>query len=89
MEDLANLRKIIDVLDDEILSLISERQLIVDRIGKFKSANKMAVFDGVREEFLKTYHKELSEKYNLSMEFVNKLFEIIMAEARRSQAIVH
>ena len=87
--DLTNLRKIIDVLDDEILSLIAERQIVVSHIGKLKAENKMAVLDKEREDFLKEYHKELSEKYDLSIEFVNQLFEIIMDEARRAQANVH
>ena len=39
MQELENLRKIIDLLDDEIISLISERQAVVAAIGKLKVAN--------------------------------------------------
>lgn len=88
MNELTNLRKIIDVLDDEILSLIAERQVVVERIGKLKASQKLAVFDPKREEILKKYHQELSEKYNLSLDFVINLFEIIMEEARRTQQLI-
>lgn len=88
MNELTNLRKIIDVLDDEILSLIAERQVVVERIGKLKASQKLAVFDPKREEILKQYHQELSEKYNLSLDFVINLFEIIMEEARRTQQLI-
>jgi len=86
MEDLKNLRKIIDVLDDEILALIAERQEIVERIGKLKSKQNLAVLDQNREEYLKQYHLELSTKHDLSSEFVINLFEIIMAESRKVQS---
>lgn len=85
MDELTNLRKIIDVLDDEILSLISERQAVVERIGKLKATQKIAVFDPKREEDLKVYHTELSERYNLSLDFVINLFEIIIQESRKTQ----
>lgn len=87
MDELNNLRKIIDVLDDEILALIAERQVVVERIGRLKATQKIAVFDPKREEILKQYHEELSQKYSLSIEFVIKLFETIMEESRRTQQI--
>jgi chorismate mutase len=87
MDELTNLRKIIDVLDDEILGLIAERQVVVERIGRLKASHKIAVYDPKREEILKAYHQELSEKYSLSIDFVINLFEIIMEESRRMQQI--
>lgn len=87
MDELINLRKIIDVLDDEIVSLISERQEVVERIGKIKAKQKIAVFDPKREEELKLYHEELSKKYNVSLEFIIQLFEIVLEESRRTQNI--
>lgn len=85
MQELENLRKIIDVLDDEIISLISERQLISAQIGKLKKDIKIAVFDPKREEYLQAYHKELSEKYSVSPEFVVQIFELIFMESRKTQ----
>jgi len=85
MQELENLRKIIDVLDDEIISLISERQVVSERIGKLKSELKIAVLDKAREEYLQDYHKELSEKYSVSPEFVVELFELIFTESRKTQ----
>ncbi len=85
MDELVNLRKIIDLLDDEILGLIAERQEIAVRIGRVKSRQKIAVVDLKREEILKHQHEELGKKYNLSMEFVTRLFEIILEESRKTQ----
>lgn len=87
MDELVNLRKIIDVLDDEILGLISERQEVVTRIGRIKARQKIAVVDLKREEALKEYHEDLGKKYNLSAEFVIRLFEIILEESRKTQHI--
>ncbi|MCC2624420.1 MAG: chorismate mutase [Burkholderiales bacterium] len=85
MDELVNLRKIIDLLDDEILGLIAERQEIAVRIGRVKYRQKIAVVDLKREEILKRYHEELGKKYNLSNEFVTRLFEIILEESRKTQ----
>ncbi|MCC2645432.1 MAG: pheA [Burkholderiales bacterium] len=87
MDELVNLRKIIDVLDDEIISLIAERQEVVVRVGKVKALKKIAVLDSKREELLKQQHAELAKKYNLSAEFVTRLFEIILEESRKTQHV--
>jgi chorismate mutase/prephenate dehydratase len=89
MDELVNLRKIIDLLDDEILGLIAERQEVAVRIGRVKSRQKIAVVDLKREEILKRHHEELGKKYNLSSEFVTRLFEIILEESRKTQHHIH
>jgi chorismate mutase len=88
MQELDELRKIIDVLDEEIISLIFERNIVSQKIGAFKLKNNMLVLDKNREEFLINYHKDLSLKYDISSEFVAKLFDLIMSDSRKTQECI-
>lgn len=85
MLELHRLRRDIDQIDDDILSLIAKRQQLSVKIGIIKNQNKIAVFDPEREVMVKNHYCQLSKKYNLKLEFVDELFNLIVAESRRIQ----
>lgn len=85
MLNLEELRAEIDTLDKEIIEKIAKRQAIVDQIKQFKLQHNIEVFDAKREEYLYSYHTNLSKKYNVSLTFIKKLFVLIMNESKRIQ----
>lgn len=50
MDDLPQLRKKIDHIDDAIVTLLAKRFAIVKTIGKYKKLHKLPAFDIVRRK---------------------------------------
>ncbi len=50
MEDIKELRKMIDKIDSQILKLYEERMDVVRRIGRYKIENDLPVYDAARED---------------------------------------
>ena len=86
---IASLRSRIDILDDELLDLLKKRMLLSDEIGKLKKANNVAILQNTRwHEILGKMILE-GERYNLSEEFVIKIFKAIHQESiNRQEKIV-
>ena len=86
---ISSLRSRIDILDDELLELLKKRMLLSDEIGKLKKANNVAILQNTRwHEILGKMILE-GEKYNLSEEFVIKIFKAIHQESiNRQEKIV-
>lgn len=85
MPELEELRLQIDSLDKEIIEKIAKRQRIVEEVRKFKLKHNIEVFDKVREEYLHEYHAKLSKTYDVSITFIQQLFDLIMEESKRVQ----
>jgi chorismate mutase len=87
MLNLEQLRAQIDQLDKEIIEKIAQRQRVVEEVRGFKQQHNTPVFDAKREEWLHEYHAKLSETYNVSIEFIQRLFNLIMDESKRIQKL--
>ncbi len=77
MDELVNLRKQIDSLDDKLLKILAERISVVKKIGKFKKKDSLPLLDKRR---LNKMFKSILLKatlLNLSETFVRKLFNFI------------
>lgn len=85
MEELSELRRQIDQLDEDIIEKMAKRQKVVEEVRAYKQQRHIAVFDPKREEYLEIYHTRLSQKYNVSIEFIRELFKLIMDESKRIQ----
>lgn len=85
MNKLEDLRQQIDLLDKEIIEKMALRKKIVEDVKEYKSLNNLAIFDAKREEYLEHYHAELSEQYDVSIDFIKNLFKLIMDESKRIQ----
>lgn len=83
--DISELRKEIDSVDRELLSLLEKRFHITDEIGRWKSENNYPIFDVTREgQKLQAICNEYSES-----EYCDKLcavFKAIMNESKISQS---
>lgn len=84
-ESIAETRKQIDALDEELIELLAERMRLSKTIGELKKKSGKAVLDPKREEKLKKLHQRLAKKHGLSPTFVEKLFEDILSHSRKLQ----
>ena len=79
-------RKSIDKIDNKIFRLLVKRLIIVKRIGSYKRANKIKIFDKAREsQILKKIKKE-SKKYKMNEEYINNIFKSIMKTSKMMQS---
>ena len=87
-ENLTELRKQIDVLDKELLDIISKRMLVSTEIGKYKKEHHMPVLQSVRyDEILKTW-TETARNLDISEDCLIKIIVSIHEESIRKQMLV-
>ena len=84
MEELLDLRKDIDEIDDEIVELYEKRMEIAQKVANYKIEAGKPVFDKEREiSKLNTLSKKASNEFN--KHGILELFEQIMAMSRKKQ----
>ena len=74
---LNNLRKEIDIIDDELLNLIAKRMHVSEKIGDFKKEHKVAVLQMDRWKSVMEDHINKGVNLGLNEESVKEIFEII------------
>lgn len=75
----------INQIDDELLQVLENRMSIIEKIGRYKYENNVAIFQLERwAEILKT-RKAKGYKLGLSDEFIKAIFELIHSESIRIQ----
>jgi chorismate mutase len=80
--DLAELRRSIDAIDQQILKLLHERVRLVMLVGEYKRERGMDVYDPVRERALLDRLCEAAEP-PLDAETIRRIFERLIDESRR------
>ncbi|HOY37795.1 MAG TPA: bifunctional 3-deoxy-7-phosphoheptulonate synthase/chorismate mutase type II [Bacteroidales bacterium] len=78
---LEDLREKIDVIDFQLLELLSHRMKYVDEIGEYKKKNNVAVLQLKRWGRILESRLEQSNKAGLSKEFIKQLLELIHKES--------
>ena len=84
-EELGEWRKQIDEINFKIIDLIKERTKLVKKIGEYKKKRKIPITDSKREEEIFKKINELAEEKGLNKEFVRKLFQQIIKQARKEE----
>lgn len=84
-DKLANLRKEIDKLDDQIIQKVAERMQIVEKIGEFKRDNHVTILQVTRWDEIINKRTALGSALKLDHDFTVKLFEMIHNESIRKQ----
>lgn len=80
---LKKLRRQIDQIDNQIVSLLSQRLVLVEKIAHLKTSIDLGIEDKEREkEVLENINKK-AEKFNLSTKFIGKVFKLIIRESKR------
>lgn len=81
MDDIADWRKRIDEIDENILQLLNERAGCAIEIGKIKSVKGIEVTDQAREDKILAHLAEINHG-PLSDEAVQKLFKCLINESK-------
>ena len=79
-------REGIQVIDQQILTLLGNRMKLALQIGVLKKEAGIAVTDKRREDELRKAYVSYGRKHGLSPEFVESLLEVILTESKRIQS---
>ena len=82
---LEKLRREIDIVDDQILSMLSERMKVVEKIGNIKKQNNITILQPSRWHEVIEHSIKKGEKLGLSKDFIEKYFESMHMESIRKQ----
>ncbi len=85
---LAQVRRLIDRLDERLLRLINERARMALEIGRIKKRRKWPVYDGRREAFV-LRHVQAANRGPLSDAAVQQVFQTVLAQCRRRERRSH
>ena len=80
-----DLRKQIDGIDDKILGLLVDRFALVVQVGTEKKEAGIEVVDIDREDTLMNRLVDMAQEKNLSLDLVEKIYQLIIQESRRQQ----
>jgi chorismate mutase len=81
-DELADLRKDIDFLDNEIMKFLVRRFEVTKKIRRYKKANNLPVMDKEREEHV---IREKTGSSGLPRKFIKDFYKLIFEESRRIQ----
>jgi len=79
------LRTDIDTIDSQILRLIAQRQIQVEKVVALKKQHNIPVYHPAREEDLISKLRISAEKTNLDPDFMEDLYRIILRQSRIKQ----
>lgn len=86
--ELDELRSKIDILDAQLLELLSQRMKISESIGKYKFEHDITILQTRRYDEIMNDRRSKAEKYKLSPEFVINIYEQIHEESVSRQNAV-
>jgi len=84
-QEINNLRKKINEINNELINLLAERQKLCKEIGKIKKQEGLKIIDKEREQEMLSELKEKAKKLNLDEEYIENLFKLIIENSRKSQ----
>lgn len=85
MDELGELRSIINALDEAIIRTIADRMIVSRTVGAVKKLYGLKISDPKREKELKALHKKLAAKHKITHKTLEKIFDLIMEESKRIQ----
>ncbi|WP_026899224.1 chorismate mutase [Daejeonella oryzae] len=84
-DKLAELRKNIDKIDDQIIQKMAERMQIVQQIGEYKRDNGVTILQVNRWDEIMNKRNDFAKALKLDLNFTGKLLELIHSESIRKQ----
>jgi chorismate mutase len=86
IQQIEELRKKIDILDDHLLTTLEQRMKLVRKIGELKNKNGITILQSERWKNILSKALEKGKRKGLDATFINKLFKLIHQEAITIQA---
>ena len=80
MQNLTELRKSIDNIDNAIIAMLAERFKVTQKVGEYKAKNNLPAVDSSREEEQYKRITELGENYGLNPEFAKRFLQTVIDE---------
>ena len=87
-EDLSDLRKQIDEIDNSLLELLSKRMRVSREIGTYKMEHTMPILQTVRYDEILTNRIQQAENMDMSGGFAKKFLEAVHEESVRQQMVI-
>ena len=86
-ENLSNLRKEINEIDEELIKIIKKRMDVSVKIGKFKKENNIEVLNTNREKEVIANIMNFNDKINANLEeeFIKELWILLMNYSKKIQ----
>ena len=84
-QNLENLRKQLDAIDQKIVSLLAKRQAEVEKVVKLKKAHNIPVYHPAREENLISQLRNQGAEAGLNADFIEDLYRRILRQSRAEQ----
>lgn len=81
MDDISDLRKQIDAIDEKIIDALAERFFLVKKVGDQKKALGIPVQDKQREEEKIIALSKKASKFNIKKETIEKIWLIIFRKS--------
>ncbi len=85
MEELAKIRKEIDVVDKEIVKMLVKRFRLVERISKVKAEHGIPLVDAERERQVLSKVRSLAEKHEVNPSLVEEIFKAIIESCKKHE----
>ena len=87
-DKLADLRRQIDALDDELLQLLAKRMDHVREVGQYKKSHNLPPLDAERWQSVLATRLAEAQKLGLSDEFVTQLYQLVHEYALSIEAAI-
>lgn len=84
MENLKDLRKQIDKVNQKLIRVLAERFRITQKIGEYKRKHNLPPLDKEREKQILEKNRILAEKLGLDPELVEQIFKLIFKKVRKN-----
>ncbi len=78
MDKLADIRKEIDALDQQIIALLGKRFQITEMVGILKAENALAATDSERESIQYKRYRQLANQFDVDEALVESLFALVI-----------
>lgn len=88
INNLEQYREQIDSIDTQMLELMAQRMKIVEQIGKYKCENNVTILQLRRWEKIISTRTGFGKKLGLSVDFINKLLQLVHKESIHKQTEV-
>ncbi|MBI5398958.1 chorismate mutase [Candidatus Woesearchaeota archaeon] len=72
-------------IDEQLILLLAQRMEVARELGKYKKANNIPVFDADVEAAIIERNRRLAHNNGLGETFVQRLYEVILEESKKTQ----
>ena len=87
-ENLAELRRQIDGIDEQLLELLAKRMRISREIGVYKKEHNMPILQSPRYSEILEKRSDMGQTMDLNTDFVKEILKEIHEESVRQQMII-